>query len=45
MNYLVIDTDKGTILKLGEHNYILKGKRGFKDIDVVQEYGEERTLH
>lgn len=45
MNYLVIDTDKGTILKLGEHNYILKGKRGFKDIDVVKEYGEERSLH
>lgn len=44
MNYLVIDTDNGTILKLGENGYILKGKRGFKDIDVVKEYGEERKL-
>ena len=44
MNYLVIDTDKGTILKIGENGYILRGYRGFEEIDVVAEYDESRLL-
>ncbi|EGR27091.1 hypothetical protein IMG5_202080 [Ichthyophthirius multifiliis] len=44
LNYSLIDINKGTILQIGKNKTILKGYRGFKQINIEEEYGKDYII-
>ena len=44
LNYSLIDIKKGNILKISSDKTILRGYRGFRQINIEKEYGKEKKI-